>query len=162
MKSGLWILCMVVLALALFSPACGAQPGQDQSVTKRPLTKEERKRMDKMCKVVFHVDSDEEGRLLMALENTKNLFKEVPPQQCDVQMVANGKAVLLFRKDRAAKYASEMEALHKQGVLFKACRNAMAKNKVEKSDLSEICEVIPAGILELINLQQEGFAYIKP
>ena len=118
--------------------------------------------MDAKRKVVFHVDSDQEGRLLMALENTKNLFKEVPAEQCSVHVVANGKAVILFRKDRAAKYASEMKALHEKGVRFKACRNAMSNNNVEKSDLLGVCDVVPAGILELINLQQEGFAYIKP
>jgi len=30
------------------------------------------------------------------------------------------------------------------------------------ADLHEACETVPAGILELINLQQEGFAYVKP
>jgi intracellular sulfur oxidation DsrE/DsrF family protein len=76
--------------------------------------------------------------------------------------VANGKAVNLFRKDRSAKYASDMGDLHKLGVRFKACRNAMAKNKVEKTDLLDVCEVVPAGILEIINLQRDGFAYVKP
>jgi uncharacterized protein len=118
--------------------------------------------MDAKRKVVFHVDSDQEGRLLMALENTKNLFKEIPPQQCSVQIVANGKAVILFRKDRAGKFASEMEALHEKGARFKACRNSMSKNNLERSDLLGVCDVVPAGILELINLQHEGFAYIKP
>ena len=29
-------------------------------------------------------------------------------------------------------------------------------------ELIDGCEVVPAGIVELIRLQQEGFAYIKP
>ena len=55
-----------------------------------------------------------------------------------------------------------MAELHKVGVSFKMCRNALAKNKIENADLFEVCEIVPAGILELINLQREGFAYIKP
>jgi intracellular sulfur oxidation DsrE/DsrF family protein len=162
MKTGLWILRMSMIALASLGPAYAAQPAHDEPQTKKPLIQEARKQMDAKRKVVFHVDSDQEERLLMALENTKNLFKEIPPQQCSVQVVANGKAVILFRKDRAAMYAPEMETLHEKGVGFKACRNSMSKNSVEKSDLLGICDVVPAGILELINLQHEGFAYIKP
>jgi intracellular sulfur oxidation DsrE/DsrF family protein len=114
------------------------------------------------CKVVFHLDWDQPERLVLALENIKNLFKEVPPQQCRVNIVANGKAVNLFRKDKVGERASDMTELHKLGVRFKMCRNALAKNKIEKTDLFEVCEIVPAGILELINLQQEGFAYVKP
>ncbi len=77
-------------------------------------------------------------------------------------MVANGKAVKLFHKDKIGDRAADMEELHKLGVRFMACRNALAKNKIEKSDLFHLCEIVPAGILELIDLQAQGYAYIKP
>jgi intracellular sulfur oxidation DsrE/DsrF family protein len=152
----------LAIALAALCLAYAGQPGHDESQTTKQIVREANKTMDAKRKVVFHLDWDQEERLLLALENTKNLFKEISPQQCSVQMVANGKAVNLFRKDRAGKYGSEMEALHKQGVRFKACKNAMARNKVEESDLLAVCEVVPAGILELIDLQHEGYAYVKP
>ncbi len=161
MKICIRTLCISIIALTAFFAHAG-QPGHEELQTKKPLMQKADKPMDAKRKVVFHLDWDQEERLFMALENTKNLFKEIPSQQCNVQMVANGKAVNLFRKDRAVKYASEMDELHKLGVRFKACRNAMAKNKVEKADLLAICDVVPAGILELINLQRESFAYIKP
>ena len=37
-------------------------------------------------------------------------------------------------------------------------RNARAKQSLAAADLVEGCEVIPAGIVELIRLQQQGFA----
>ncbi len=162
MKTCFRTLIISMIALAAFCLAHAGQTGHDKAQTNRQTLEKAGKPMDAKWKVVFHLDWDKEERLFMALENTKNLFKEVPPQQCIVQMVANGKAVNLFRKDRAGKYAPEMENLHKLGVRFKACRNAMAKNNVEKTDLLAVCEVVPAGILELINLQSAGFAYIKP
>lgn len=151
MKNCFRTIGILMISLSALCMAHAGQPAQE--ATRQTDTKRQ---------VVFHIDADQEERLLMALENTRNLFKEIPPEQCSVHMVTNGKAVNLFRKDRAAAYGAEMEALYKQGVHFKACRNAMAKNNVKKSDLLEICEVVPAGILELINLQREGFAYIKP
>jgi hypothetical protein len=33
---------------------------------------------------------------------------------------------------------------------------------INKADLVDGCEIIPAGILELIRLQEAGYAYIKP
>jgi len=118
--------------------------------------------MDTQHKVVFHLDADEEARLTLALENIKNLFKEVTPQGCQVAMVANGKAVNLFRKDRVGKHAADMQELSASGVRFNACRNALAKNNIAKEDLFEVVQVVPAGILELIDLQAKGYAYIKP
>ena len=41
-------------------------------------------------KAVFHLDLDQEERLILALTNIKNLFKEIPPQQCEISVVANG------------------------------------------------------------------------
>ena len=42
------------------------------------------------------------------------------------------------------------------------CRNALANNQIRKEDLIDVCETVPAGILEIIDLQRIGFAYIKP
>ncbi len=161
MKHFFKALCILAFALAGICLGYADPSGGDKSQPIK-VVEEGGKQMVQNRKVVFHLDWDQEERLLMALENTKNLFKEVPAQQCTVQIVANGKAVNLFRKDRAAKYGSEMEDLHKLGVRFKACRNAMVKNNIQKADLLEICDIVPAGILELINLQHAGFAYIKP
>jgi uncharacterized protein len=138
------------------------QPQNQSSGVGKETQQEARPTMQSERKVVFHLDRVEEDRLTLALENIKNLFKEVSHEQCRVSMVANGKAVKLFHKDIVGKHAADMEDLHKLRVRFMACRNAMAKNKIEKSDLLPVCEVVPAGILELIDLQAQGYAYIKP
>lgn len=161
MKKYLGIVLFLV-ACVYAGPISAAQPGTDKSDAKGEHSQKMSAQEQIKCKVVFHLDMDQEARLVLALENIKNLFKEVPPQQCQVNVVANGKAVTLFRKDKVGERASDISELHKLGVRFKMCRNALAKNKIEKADLFEVCEIVPAGILELINLQQEGFAYVKP
>ncbi|MGO9566812.1 MAG: DsrE family protein [Desulfomonilaceae bacterium] len=156
---------IVLFLLIAFGPvvaACADQSGTEKSETRGEHGQKMLAQAQIKCKVVFHLDWDQGERLVLALENIKNLFKEVPPQQCLVSVVANGKAVNLFRKDKVGERATDMTDLHKLGVSFKMCRNALAKNKIEKTDLFEVCEIVPAGILELINLQHEGFAYVKP
>jgi uncharacterized protein len=161
MKKCIGIVLSLLICLVVGSVHAG-QTGSDKSDTKGKQGQKMAIQAQIKCKVVFHLDWDQPERLVLALENIKNLFKEVPPQQCQVSVVANGKAVNLFRKDKAGERGSGMTELHKLGVRFKMCRNALAKNKIEKADLLEVCEIVPAGILELINLQQEGFAYVKP
>ena len=161
MKKYLGTILFLIACVSVGSVVAG-QPGTEKSDTKGDHGQKMVTQAEIKCKVVFHLDWDQQERLVLALENIKNLFKEVPPQQCRVSVVANGKAVNLFRKDKVGERASDMAELHKLGVSFKMCRNALAKNKIENADLFEVCEIVPAGILELINLQQEGFAYIKP
>jgi hypothetical protein len=112
--------------------------------------------------VVMHLDWDQVDALKMGLENIRNLLKEIPPDQTDVRFVMNGKAVVLFRKDRIGELQELVEELRAKGVRFCLCRNALAKNGINGEDLIDGVEIVPAGIVELIRLQQEGFAYVKP
>lgn len=162
MKKFLGILLVLLVGSGFVCLTHSEQRQGEQSVIREGAQQEAHRNMQAERKVVFHLDADQEERLTLALENIKNLFKEIPSQQCRVRMVANGKAVKLFRKDRIGEHAADMEELHKLGVRFMACRNALAKNKIEKSDLLHLCEIVPAGILELIDLQAQGYAYIKP
>ena len=118
--------------------------------------------MNVSLKAVFHIDLDQEERLILALTNIKNLFKEIPPQQCEIIVVANGKAVNLFTKSRVSDHVKTIEELHTSGVHFKMCNNALTAHQIRKEDLIDVYEIVPAGILEIVNLQQKGFAYIKP
>jgi len=113
-------------------------------------------------KAVFHLDLNQEDRLTLTLANIRNLFREIPAQQCDISVVANGNAVNLFKKNAVPSHAKAVEELRNLGVHFKMCRNALANNQINKEDLIDVCEIVPAGILEIIDLQRMGFAYIKP
>jgi hypothetical protein len=113
-------------------------------------------------KVVMHLDWDQIDFLKMGLENIRNLLREVPPEQASVRFLINGKAVILFRKDRIGEHIELFKELGSQGVRFCLCRNALAKNGIDKENLVEGCEIVPGGILELIRLQEAGYAYIKP
>jgi uncharacterized protein len=163
MKKRGTMLTLVLLTCAW--PLYAAHDGQSgiaESLAGKPMTQEATRSGMDTSKVVFHVDADQEEILMLALENMKNLFKAIPAETCQVCLVANGKAVKLFHKDRVGKHAADMEELHRAGVRFKACKNALAKNHIEKADLFPLCEIVPAGIVELIQLQAQGFAYIKP
>ncbi len=112
------------------------------------------------AKVVFHLDEDEGRRLTLALNNMENLFREVPLAEADVRMVANGTAVRLFRA--GLPEAERIVRLSAAGARFLLCQNSLAGLSVPRECLVEPCEIVPAGILELVRLQHLGFAYVNP
>ncbi len=114
------------------------------------------------AKVVFHLDWDEEPRLIMALNNIENLLKDNAVENATVYLVANGVSVKLLRQERAAEYAGRIKKLADTGVKFYVCNNSLRNLEIKPEELVDGCQVIPAGITELIRLQDEGCAYVKP
>ena len=49
-----------------------------------------------------------------------------------------------------------------KGLKIRLCRNALNDNNLTEADLWPGIEVVPAGLVEIVRLQQAGFAYIKP
>ncbi len=120
-------------------------------------------REEKMrTKVVVHLDWDEEKRLVMALNNITNLLKEIPVTEVAICLVANGSAVRLFHGEHAAAHGARVEELSGKGVRFLMCNNSLTNLNVDPGELLGGCEVIKAGVVELIALQVDGYAYIKP
>ena len=92
----------------------------------------------------------------------ENLLKKVPTEEAVIYLVANGDAVKLFQHERATPYAPRIEKLYDVGVRFFVCNNSLRNLGIERDELMESCKIVPAGILELIRLQAEKCAYIKP
>jgi uncharacterized protein len=153
---------ILLISTLFISANCFGQGGTPGPQMQSPNSPEAQPGQNTIAKVVFHVDWEQEEVLSLALTNMKNLQAAIPPEKTSIYLVANGKAVNLFRKDKSADYFKSIDELHKKGVHFLMCRNAMAHNKIDQKDLLDVCEVVPAGIVELIRLQQEGYAYVKP
>lgn len=111
-------------------------------------------------KVVFHLDFDCTPTFELALNNIANFLNDVG--DADVAVLANGFAVKLFVKTVSAKFRERLEELNKKGVKFYICNNALNIHKINKEDVFDFCEIVPAGITKLVELQREGYAYVKP
>ncbi|MFA5354395.1 MAG: DsrE family protein [Thermodesulfovibrionales bacterium] len=118
--------------------------------------------MNKM-KVVFHVN--EPDRWNVALGNITNLIKAAGEGSADISVLANGPSVTAYAD---AEKVEAMKGLAEKGARFLACRNSLNKMCSEGSlciseaSLPSFITVVPAGIVELIRLQQDGYAYVKP
>ncbi|WP_461211388.1 DsrE family protein [Desulfocurvus sp. DL9XJH121] len=109
--------------------------------------------------IVFHVDHDATC-MNIALSNIANTVAPVPAPERELVLVLNGPAAQFARKD--AEFADAVAGILGQDVAVRVCENAMAKFAIQPGDLVPGCEPVPGGILELAQLQQKGFTYIKP
>lgn len=112
-------------------------------------------------KVVFHINELSKWKLLLA--NVTNLLKAIENKAINIVVLANAEAVKYYdtTQDIEADIIS-MEDLYNRGVEFVACNNALMANKIDKQNIMSFVDIVPAGVLELVEKQSEGYAYIKP
>lgn len=111
--------------------------------------------------LIIHVDDNDPARLNLAFNNVANYKAGLPGENFRVVMVANGPAVQLFTRANAEQKARGA-ALMAEGLSIRLCNNALKAFQVSAEDLWEGCEVVPAGVVEIVKLQREGFAYLRP
>ena len=75
--------------------------------------------------------------------------------------IVNGPAVSQFVKSNE-EFRAIAAPLQDQGLRIMLCANALADNNIDHADIWPGCDVVPAGLVEIVRLQREGFAYIKP
>lgn len=111
--------------------------------------------------LLAHLDLEEAQRLRMACENIRNYNAALPTEQFTVVVLANGPAVKLFTV-AACPVADEVAELAAANVSFRLCANALRKFGIAHDTLLPCCQIVPAGVVEIVHLQRDGFAYFKP
>ncbi len=113
-------------------------------------------------KAVFHLDQNEKPVINLALNNVINLLRAIPEKNHDLVVLFNGPAAHLVAKATVGEFHDRVKSLTLQGVRFQVCRNAMERFHITEEQIIAECDIIPAGIVTLIDLQNDAFAYIKP
>jgi len=112
----------------------------------------------KTHRVVFAVTSGEEADWNMTMGNLRNLIAGVKPDPYEIEVVAYGPGILMVKGDSTV--AKEIAELQAQGVRFVACQNAMRARHLEVKDLLPGVTPVPAGIVEVVTKQEQGWVYI--
>lgn len=112
-------------------------------------------------KVIFHIDEVRKWELL--LKNIMNLMQAVNIENSNIEVLANSEAVKFYDLNNNSDIAiKSIESLSKKGIKFAACNNALNSYNIKKENMVSSIEIVPVGVLELINKQKKGYAYIKP
>ena len=59
-----------------------------------------------------------------------------------------------------AQWGPLIESLHRAGVTFTVCHNAMMLQKIQEKDVYPFMTLIPSGILSIAEYQMKGYAYV--
>ncbi|MBO1680472.1 DsrE family protein [Bittarella massiliensis (ex Durand et al. 2017)] len=111
--------------------------------------------------VLYHVDQMEAWQL--AAGNALNMDDYCRREGifCQMEIVANGPAVKGL-VEPAAPYLSALAELAEKGMVVAVCQNALRANQIDPRQLPGFVRVVPAGVVEIAQKQEEGFSYIKP
>jgi len=134
-------------ALALCLLAGMATPAASQSVPQRN-------------RIVIQVSDGEAAKWTLALNNARNLQADLGAANVEIEIVAYGPGIGMLKRDSAV--ASRIAEANDSGVKVVACENTMKGQKLTKSDMLAGIGYVGAGVVEIMQRQQEGWAYLRP
>ena len=114
-------------------------------------------------KLVIQVSSDDPQTQTIALNNAVNLQKMYGMDNVAIEVVAYGPGLGLLTTK--SKEADRVKSLAMQNITFSACGNTMAKIEKKtgkKPQLTEGVGTVQAGVARIMELQEEGYSYLRP
>jgi uncharacterized protein len=121
-------------------------------------------------RVVFQVDQNDPAVMNLTLNNASNLMEyyHEKGEQVQIEIVAYGPGLTMFRddtspvKDRLKRIKS---GAFPSSVAFSACGNTkkgMEKREGHAIPIVPEAKVVPAGVVRLTELQEQGWSYLRP
>lgn len=133
----------VAATLAAVTPAASAQSGPPRA------------------KAVFQVSDDDPKKWNLALNNVRNVLDEYGGAEAvELEIVAYGPGIGMLKGDSSV--AARIAQTVKAGVKVVACENTMKAQKLVYADMLPTIGYVPAGVVELMKKQHQGWAYIRP
>ena len=111
-------------------------------------------------KVVIQVSDGDAAKWNLALNNAKNVQTDLGATNVDVEIVAYGPGIGMLKSDSAV--GNRIDEALASGVKVVACENTMRGQKLTKADMLERVGYVSAGVVEIMQRQQQGWAYIRP
>ena len=114
-------------------------------------------------KVVIQVSTDDERTQKIALNNAVNIQKSLGVGEVKIEIVAYGPGLGIMTM--AGKQSQRVADLALQDITFSACNNTIKKITKKKGAAPKLVEgvgIVDSGAVRIIELQQQGYAYIRP
>lgn len=140
----LWHAVVVTAALAL---AAVAVPVHAQQPAPR-------------AKIVVQMSDADPGKWNLALNNAKNIQTDLGAANVDIELVAYGPGIGMLKADSVV--ANRIDEALGAGVKVLACENTMRNSKLAKEDMLAKVGYVSSGVVEIMQKQQQGWAYLRP
>lgn len=96
----------------------------------------------------------------MALNNARDAQAELGADKVELEIVAYGPGFNMLKMEAAI--ANPVSDAIKSGISIVVCQNTMTNLKIVKSDMNPSVSYVPAGVVQLVKRQQQGWAYVRP
>ena len=119
-------------------------------------------------KVAIHVDDNDPKVMNLALNNARNVLEyyRKKGEKVVIEIVTYGPGLHMLRADTSpVKQRIAEMSLAESELSFSACANTragMSKQEGKEVPLLSEARVVPSGVVRLIDLQEKGYAYIRP
>jgi intracellular sulfur oxidation DsrE/DsrF family protein len=161
----------VVLGVAIALPS--ASWAQSESKSAAPTKTSAQKKVAKSGSVKTHklaiqVAENNPQLMNLALNNARNVveYYKSKGEEVAIEIVTFGPGLHMLRDDTSpVKQRIAAMALETPGVTFIACANTQANmGKQENKQISLISEakVMPSGVVRIMELQGQGYSYLRP
>jgi intracellular sulfur oxidation DsrE/DsrF family protein len=134
---------VVVLSLAV----AGAAAAQAPHASVRP-------------RVVLQMSEADPAKWSLALNNAKNIQTDLGAANVDIELVAYGPGIGMLKADSIV--GNRVDEAIEAGVKVVACENTMRNQKLSQVDMLKKISYVQAGVVEIMQRQQQGWAYIRP
>ena len=111
-------------------------------------------------KVVFQVSENDPKKWELTMSNVRNVQSDLGKDNVTVEVVAYGPGLAMLQLDSAA--ANRITDAQRAGVKVVACENTMHAQKLTKDDMLNGISYAPAGVSEIMLLQEAGYSYVRP
>jgi uncharacterized protein len=114
-------------------------------------------------RIVLQISDPDPFKQTLVLNVANNLIKHYGQDKVDVEIVAFGPGLRLLFKDNVN--TGRIQGLASNGVTFAACKNTIAgmtKKLGHAPELNSNAVPVSAGVVRIIELENQGFKLIKP
>ena len=109
----------------------------------------------KKHKIFYHLNEAGNAKAIAVLTNIQNHVDTVGWENIEaLELVVHGPALRTFR--------AKVEKLLVGGLRIDACQIALKSQKLELRELLEGLTAVPSGVARVMELQELGYAYVKP
>jgi intracellular sulfur oxidation DsrE/DsrF family protein len=120
----------------------------------------------KKHKIVYHLNEPGVDKAKAVLGNIRNHINGVKGWENieALELVVHGAALKTFlRKNMDPEVKRSLEVLQTEGMGFGACGNTIKGLKITLADVAEGAKEIPqGGVVRVMELQEKGYAYLRP
>jgi intracellular sulfur oxidation DsrE/DsrF family protein len=149
MRRARWWVAVVVGGMLVWSPGVEASHARDHP---------------RKHKIVYHLNEGGVEKARAVLVNIENHVSVVGWKNIEaLELVVHGPALRTFlARDIDPDVRGKLETLLAGGLRFGACQITLTRQKIDAKDLIEGVTAVPSGVVRVMELQEAGYAYVKP